>query len=172
MMINDLRTQYVAFFGLEPVEAGVLQELERSLNVTIPGDFKEIASFYSGGILGGISHHAIAASGRASNILEETSRLRVKAKLPKSMIVLAEPPESLIVMDSNAQEGSPVVMWIDINELSRLGTPMTLSSPQVWPTYADFFAFLLRREKEERAYVALPRSREGIRQFRGDEVAI
>jgi hypothetical protein len=102
-------------------------------------------------MLGGISHHAIARSSPATNVVEETARLRNAIDLPRSVIVLAEPPESLIVMDTAASKGSPAVMWIDANDATRLGSLQSLHQPQVWTSYAGFFEFLLGREEEERA---------------------
>jgi hypothetical protein len=129
----------------------VLQELERSLGVILPNDFKEIAAFYSGGIVGGISHNAIATSGPATNIFEETVRLRQALNLPRSLVVLAEPAESLIIMDTSASEGSPAVMWIDASDARDLAGLEGLHDPQLWRSYTDFFDFLLVREVEERA---------------------
>lgn len=151
MGIDDLRNRYVALFGVEPAEPGVTQELERALEVTLPDDFKRIASFYSGGMVGGISHHAIAVGGQATNILDETTRIKSTAGLPRSFLALAEPPESLILLDTAASEGTPAVLWIDANDIAQLGVAQKLREPDMWASYADFFAFLLEREEQERA---------------------
>src|SRR5262249_17561566 len=107
-MNEDLRDHYIAQFGHEPTDSDELDGIERELGVQLPPDFKEIATFYSGGMVGGISHNAIAASGPATNITGETRWLRQAIGLPCNFIVLAEPPASLIVMDTTG----PVV-WLD-----------------------------------------------------------
>jgi hypothetical protein len=58
MSIGQLRDQYIILFGQEPAKDGVLDQIERELDVVLPTDFREICSFYSGGIVGGISHYA------------------------------------------------------------------------------------------------------------------
>lgn len=116
----------------------------------LPADFKEIASFYSGGIVGGISLHAFAATGPADNIVDETRRIRAAVGLPMSMVVLAEPAASLIVLDTKQQPGSSAVIWLDATDVRRLNDLQSLNNPQVWSSYAEFFGFLLDREMEER----------------------
>jgi hypothetical protein len=150
-MMIGLRNRYVSIFGSEPAEKGELDLMEKKLGVRFPEDFKEVSTFYSGGILGGISHNAFAARGPANNITDETKRLRDTAGLPDSFVVLAEPPASLIVMNTNLEGGSPVVVWCDAFDVSRLGTLQEMHDPQTWGSYAEFFKFLLDMEEEERA---------------------
>jgi hypothetical protein len=64
-----------------------------------------------------------------------TLRLRTSVGLPHEYVVLAEPAESLIVMDS----GSSEVFWIDASDAKRLADPRLLRKPQVFQSYADFF---------------------------------
>lgn len=151
MSIEQLRNQYIVMFGHEPTERSVLDQIESQLSIALPSDFREISSFYSGGIVGGISHHAIETSGPANNIVEETIRMRKTVKLPHSMMVLAEPPASLIVLLTEPTKDQPAVIWLDSIDVSRLDKLESLHNPQVWNSYADFFGFLLDREAEERA---------------------
>lgn len=149
----DLRSRYVSWFGLEPTPDGEIEQVEEELGVRFPRDFRDISRFYSGGMLGGISHNAIAARGPATNITEETKRLRGAVGLPRGLIVLAEPPASLIVMDTNAMNDSPAIIWCDSSDVSHLGTSQKLRNPQTWKSYTEFFNFLLDNEAEERQSV-------------------
>jgi hypothetical protein len=155
MCVTDfgrLRERYVGLFGEEPVNEGVIGAIEGTLNIELPADLKRIAAFYSGGFLGGISHHAIDVSGPANNIVEETRRLRLAINLPKRFVVLAEPADSLIVLDCTADGvTNPAVIWCDAHDVVRLNDPATMHKPDRWSTYAGFFSGLLDQEDEERA---------------------
>ncbi len=150
MSIDDLQKWYVSLFGIEPTEVGELSRMEKRLGVHFPQDFEEISKFYKGGIIGGISHHAIATGRPGASVTEETERLRQAVGLPHDFVVLAEPSESLIVMNTSATSGSPVVIWCDASDVYRLGTLEELRKPDTWPSYAEFFSYLLGAEAEDR----------------------
>lgn len=61
--LQECRRRYIAIYGNEPVPLGVIYDIESALQVSLPDDLKDIACFYSGGILGGIEHTAIEATG-------------------------------------------------------------------------------------------------------------
>jgi hypothetical protein len=66
-------------------------------------------------------------------------------------LILAEPPESLIVLDCESKtHGTPAVIWCDAQEVRRLNDVTTLSKPGVWQSYMDFFKHLLKEEETER----------------------
>lgn len=149
-MIDELRRKYEALFGPEPSPPNAVAELETRLGIQMPADFKEIARFYSGGYLGGKSLNAVASGGGATNIGDETERLRVAINLPKNMVVLAEPAASLIVMECVDNKGK--VIWLDATDAPKLSDPASLRSPEIWESYSAFFAALLAEEEEERGY--------------------
>lgn len=145
---RNLRERYVAFFGEEPTPVGSIIALESSLDIVLPRDLKQIAEFYSGGMLGGISHNALATRTAATNIAEETLSFRAAVKLPHRFIVLAEPAESLVVLDTDSE----VVTWCDNYDVSRLeDSSQMVGKPTTWSSYASFFEYLLDEEGEERA---------------------
>ncbi len=79
--------------------------------------------------------------------MNETLRLRSAIDLPHRFIVLAQPSESLIVLDVES-EG---VIWCDNYDVPRLDdSSKMLGTPDTWPRYAEFFEFLLDEEEEER----------------------
>ena len=106
-MIDSLREKYVQLFGNEPATVDAVDRIEVELGVALPADFRRVASFYSGGITGGISHFAIAPSGPADNIIEETKRLRQAVPLPHSFVVLPEPPTSFARPQVSASRRRP-----------------------------------------------------------------
>lgn len=145
--LKKLHQRYVAYFGDEPTRPEAIAELESSLGVILPDDMKAVAKFYSGGIVGGISHHSLDGNSPATNLLQETLRLRSAINLTHRFLVLAEPSESLIVLDVD----SGVVTWCDDYDVLRLdGSSQMLGKPNTWPSYADFFEFLLDEELADR----------------------
>jgi hypothetical protein len=62
-------------------------------------------------------------------------------------VVLAEPTDSLVLLDSEAN-GSPTIIWCDAHDLPKLPAIESMTTPNIWPTYADFFAYLLEQEND------------------------
>lgn len=146
-IFGTLRQRYAVLFGEEPVAVGELDAIEVALALVLPKDLKIIAQFYSGGFLGGKSHHALASGGPATNVVDETLRLRSAIDLPHRFAVLAEPPASLIVLDAH----SGIVTWCAAHDVDQLSDVSWMSSvPDTWQSYADYFEFLLDEEERER----------------------
>jgi len=152
-MSHELPSRYLALFGAEPTPEHEITHIEESLGVCLPQDFKDVSSVYCGGILGGISHFAFTRGGPAANIVNETQRLRAAVHLPKCFVALAEPPGSLIVLNTSTSNPSSAVIWCDAYDVCRLANPISLHSPHTWPTYSGFFRFLLDIEEQERGRV-------------------
>ena len=129
-----LQEKYEKIYGNEATASGEIENIEEALDVILPFDFKEILSFYSGGLLGGISHFGTSTSD-SENIVFETIKAREALGLPHHYVVLAEPPESLILLDTLDKDG---VLWVDANDL--------YNKTEKWDTYKDFFQFLIEEE--------------------------
>jgi len=137
---TDLQRRYLASFSADGVPTSELARIEDRLGVRLPQDFCSIAKFYRGGLLGDVSHNAIADGGAADNIVEETLRVRNAVDLPDRYLVLAEPPGSIIVLDSVVGG----VKWLDAADVIRLSTGEKFSAAvQEWPSYSSFFEYLL-----------------------------
>ncbi|WP_346397695.1 SMI1/KNR4 family protein [Pseudomonas syringae] len=108
--IESLKEKYKAYYDLDSGSKETLESIEKELAIKLPLDFKQIAMFYNGGLLGGISHHAISSDTNPLNIVDETLRLRKSINLADDYIVLAEPAESIIVLDVSSV---PAVIWCD-----------------------------------------------------------
>lgn len=78
------------------------------------------------------------------NIIDETIRLKETVNLSRRFIVLAEPPESLIVLDT---ENNPAVIWFDALDISRIEEKSFITKPDEWDSYADYFEELLEEEE-------------------------
>ncbi|MCQ2995601.1 SMI1/KNR4 family protein [Pseudomonas syringae] len=141
-----MKERYLSLYKADTSSAEDMRGVENSLSVRLPEDFKEIATFYTGGFLGGISHNAMFSATNPLNIVSETLRLRKSINLSMEYIVLAEPAESLIVMNVSK---SPAVIWCDANDAEHLGTGELSTPPDCWENYASFFSYLLEREESE-----------------------
>lgn len=141
----ELKDRYIAIHELEPCNDFELDSIEQMLGIKLPNDLKQVATFYSGGLLGGISHHELAAAGAAMNIVDETLRLRAAIGLDERYIVLAEPAISIIVLDVL---GSPAVIWCDATDAMNLNSRTFSSAPDLWDTYSDFFCYLLEQKEQ------------------------
>ena len=144
--IPELRAKYESLLPIDGIDKEAISGIQLNLNVCLPKDFCEIASFYSGGLLGGISNYSFTKADDSTNIIDETIRLRKSINLPLRFVVLAEPAESLIVMDT---QNTPSIIWFDAVENSKLDNKSFLSKPNEWNTYTEFFAELLEDEEEE-----------------------
>ncbi|MBV7276076.1 SMI1/KNR4 family protein [Clostridium sp. PL3] len=142
---KELKERYLNLQPSDGVNKEVLSEIEKTLNVKLPEDFCEIESFYSGGYLGGISNYSFSSNDGETNIINETIRLRNTVDLPLRYIVLSEPPESLIVMDT---KNIPSIIWCDAVEVTKLNDKSFISKPDEWDSYSDYFAQLIEDEEE------------------------
>lgn len=142
--ISSLKRRYTNAYGCEACPVGTINSIERELGVKLPEDFIEIATFYSGGLLGGMSHHEIANIGVASTVVQETLRLRTAIGLNASFVVLAEPAGSLVVL---SVLGEPAVIWCDATDAININSMSFENEADYWDCYARFFSYLLDREQ-------------------------
>ena len=145
--LADLKKRYLALYESDPCSNGVIEAIENELGIKLPHDFKEISTFYSGGCLGGISHHEISVKGEAKNVVRETLRIRKAIGLDARFMILAEPAESLIMM--NLSEDDAAVIWVDAVEAAKANDMSFSNKPDTWKTYGDFFSYLLFSEESE-----------------------
>jgi len=149
--IQELRVRYerlLATDGIasEGIDKETINDIQVRLNVHLPDDFCEIALFCNGGLF---RDHSYTSFNGCTNIVDETIRLRKTVNLPLRFVVLAEPDESLVVMDT---ENTPSIIWCDATEVSKLDVKTFISKSDEWNTYAEFFAYLIEGEEEERTY--------------------
>lgn len=142
----EMKKRYEALYSDDGINNEELIEIEKMLEIELPENFCEVSTFFSGGYLGSISNYSFSRVGNSLNIIDETIRLREFVNLPTRFVVLAEPSESLIVMDT---KNTPSVIWFDAVEISELEKKSFTSKPDEWETYADYFNAQLEGEEEE-----------------------
>jgi hypothetical protein len=131
---------------VDGISKGAINEIQKELNLQLPPDFCEISEFYSGGMLGDVSLFSFIRINNAENIIDETIRLRKTSGLPHEYIVLAEPSESIIVLNT---QNKPTVLWIDAVEITQISDMFFESMPDKWDSFLDFFYKLLQQEEED-----------------------
>lgn len=145
--IDELRSRYLALNGPRPASTSLLIEIETTLGVQLPTEFRRICDFFDGSGLNVVSLFSLAGNAPKLNPLQETLRFRTAIGLPSNWLALGEPPESLIVMDcSNAGK----VLWLDAIDAGRISSQGFARQPDSWASFADFFAFLLDEEEADR----------------------
>lgn len=142
--IQELKKRYEALYPIEGIKAGMINNIESDLGVKLPEDFREITKFYSGGLIGDIS--IFAFDRYTPNIVDETLRLRKVVNLPSNFLFIAEPPASVILLDT---KNTPAVLWCDSNEVDKLHDLSFVTPPDTWDTFSEFFLELIEQEEEE-----------------------
>lgn len=151
--VEDLIDQYLQIREAAPVPEEELAKIEARLDIVLPADLRQISRVYWGEDLGERGHYEIAAGGPSFNITDKTLELRQSIGLPHRYVVLDEPPESLIVMETQASPDLPApVTWLDAFDAERLvtGEPL-IGSPDIYASYAAFFSAMLAAEVDMNA---------------------
>lgn len=141
--LSELKTKYLEVFPEDGLSQNELNAIEEKLCITLPDDFKEISKYFSGGSVGIIEFYDFKDNNDI-NIINETLRLRESIKLPEQYIVLAEPPESIVIMDI---KNIPAIIWCDSLDIENIKSHKYMSQPDVWESFSDFFNDMLLSEE-------------------------
>jgi hypothetical protein len=144
--IKKIEKRYLQCDEHSGIDNTDIQNIQNLLKIILPADFIQIAQFFSGGYFGGISNHSFNKINGCDNIIDETIRLRETIRLPNEYIVLAEPPESLIVFNTIKE---PAIIWCDAIESDKIATSTFITPPETWNHYYDFFLELIENEEED-----------------------
>lgn len=131
-----------------------IDTIEEELSIILPKDFKEIANVFDGYTeIGGMSLFSFDTSVKGWNVIEKTKFYRASAcSLPKCYLALREEGESFIVMKTqkNPSLDAPII-WCSLSDAYNLQDDTKLQdNPKIFPSFADFFEYLLDQEEEER----------------------
>lgn len=144
--IIEIKKMYEKFFTADGISKNEITKKEEELGITLPNDFKEITSFFSGGSIGPIEIYDFCYENEL-NIWKETERIRKAVDLELECIVLAEPPESIIIMHT---EKKPAIIWCDASDIYNIKTGKFDVEPEIWENFSDFFYDILMEEVELR----------------------
>lgn len=153
--IKTLMDSYIKLFGNEGVYSSDIKDIEELLEIRLPKDFKAIAKVYSGGLLGGYSLFDFSPPNNSNyDIVTKTAFYRVsELSLPHNYVALLEDDVRFIVME--IVEGNPYssrVIECSVSDAYSLSKGESLiEAPRYYDSFSDFFEFLLKEEKKERA---------------------
>lgn len=146
--------RYLSFYEARKLSDKALVYIEQVLGVILPHDFKKISKVFDGfEILGGIDLFSFDPESPGFNIVGKTLFYRSSdMRLPSRFIALRESEVSFVVMETQADEKIDAPIFecsiSDAYNISE-GKPM-LDNPVFYPSFADFFSYLLDLEESER----------------------
>ena len=141
----ELSEEYARLLNPRGVSDEVLSQTERDLGLRLPDGVRRVAGFFAGDLLGGVSHKAWDPADPDSAV-SATVRLRAAIALPERFVVLAEQPESFIVLDTHSGR----VVWAHDYDAMNLATGHELSvDTDLFSDYESFIEFLIDQEADE-----------------------
>jgi len=145
--ISLLRERYSRLKPIQGVDASTLDSIEHILQLHLPQDFRDIAAFSRGVVLGAVSLLLVSSDlDDDYTVVAATLRLRESVALPSHFLVLALEDESAVLLDCRP---SGVVWWADnqvVPELADGEDPAALGAVSHGP-YSDFLGELLTGEE-------------------------
>lgn len=151
--LKKLKERYLRFYPASTISEKSLEKSEQTLSIVFPSDFIEICKFYGGGTLGNYCLFSFEKDGSDYNIVDKTFYYRkCDLSLPDRFVALAETEVSFIVMETkdNSDLESPIILC-SIEDAYNLASNKRLEyDPLIFPTFTDFFEYLLDQEQTER----------------------
>lgn len=140
--IEKIKSIYLEQYPEDGLREEEVKLIESTLNIKLPNDFRLISKFFSGGDVGIIDFFDFKRN-NPINIIDETLRLRETIDLPFNFLVLAEPEESIVILDLNVK---PSVIWCDAVEVDKIIERNFDNPPDVWECFSDLFYDMLNED--------------------------
>lgn len=148
--IAVLRKKFIGLFRELPLEGTMLDKIENLLKVKFPDCVVKITHFYPGNYLKDVLNFNDKKDDE-HGITYMTLAYRNKINLPVYYVVLGQDEVSSIVLDTHKGQ----VLWLSYSDVCNLceSQPFT-GNPIIFPTFTDFFAYLLDEEEKSRGSAA------------------
>jgi len=140
--IVEIKKMYLSQYQRDGLFESEIEDIEKSLGISLPNDFKAIANFFSGGRVGIIEFFDFRRS-NPLNIIDETIRLRNSVGLSHNFVLLSEENESIVLLDLVNQ---PSIIWCDSIEINKAITRVFENEPDYWNDFSDLFFDMLNEE--------------------------
>lgn len=148
---GSFQDRFIKLFGDQDRMEVDLTFIQKTLNIILPKDFKDITRFYDGNngfYMDGM--YCYDSKLTSDNIVNKTLFLR-KKHLPKRFIVLGEPPESIVLMETTNNEKKGRVLWLSYADAYNLSEGKSLEdNPMIFYSFSEFFDYLLTEEEKMR----------------------
>lgn len=129
----------------EPLTSYKIEQAEKKLEVQFPVDFVKLNSICSYEYMSYFSTFCFE-----EGVVDTTLEWRESVNSPKNCVALSEEGESAVIMRITGDNAE--VIWCDIPDLYNLceGKPFEYN-PTIFPTFTDFYSFLIEEEEKIRA---------------------
>ncbi len=149
-----LKDRYLSLFPEKGIANSKIRNIEQRLLIKMPKDLREILEYYAGySDIAKLSLFSFIEEENSWNVCDKTEYFRKAVHLPSEYLVLQEGDESFIVLETqnNPDKAAPV-FWISSTDAYNLieKKPL-LDNPTIFPTFADFFEYLLDEEEKMRS---------------------
>lgn len=125
-----------------------IEAVEKVLNLTLPDDFKVLCSYCSYEFLYSFEFITFCAD-ENDGVITETLGWRDSINLPHNYLVLADDGTSAILM--KIEEDDAEVIWCSLEDVLNICAGKSMEyNPTVFPSFIDFYEFLLDEEEKER----------------------
>lgn len=137
----------------KPLTKEEIHELEQTLGVRLPSDFIEINSVCSYEFI-----YFTSSLNFPSGVIEDTLYYREQEGLSDDYIVLSHDDVSFEILHILPCDKSEVI-WCDVPDFYNLceGKPFEYN-PTIFPTFTDFYSYLIDEEEKIRAEESGPKS--------------
>jgi len=149
--VKLLKERYAKLEELKGASSENLQAIERELDIVLPEDFKQIAQFYDGRMLGG--HYFYSWFYTPDCMLVEENKSDRKAGFPCDFLILNCDDGGLVYiqLSSSAAETSQLIWTDQIDFYNICEGKGLLCNPTIFPSFTDFFEYLIEQEEKDRA---------------------
>lgn len=138
----ELKQSYLKMKDENGISENDIRNIEEKLNVQLPYDFKNIATYFRGGTLGTLDTYDFLDS-----IIDETLKMRKAFTISHQYIVLAQDDESVLLLDTVQYPG---IIWCDIDDVFNLCSSKFIRQPDIWGSYSDFFHEMILSDIDRR----------------------
>jgi hypothetical protein len=154
-MINDLHTKIKLLIQkskdliVAPTMSDIdFHNVEGSLQINFSIDFKKTNSVFRYDYFLLFDFFNFQGNSKTS-VVQKTLRLRQNANLPLDTLILSEDDASVLLMKCLGDHEE--IYWIAVEDYENYceGKPLEYN-PTIFPTFTDFFAYLLDEEEKKR----------------------
>lgn len=150
--LQNLINRGIALGGTVKITYDKIGNVEKQLNITLPKDFKEICINCSYE-----SFYLYSLFNFETEVIRETLEIRKEYHLPNNYLILDQDDPGPILMKITSNGNAEVIMCSYRDFLNICDGKPYEENPIIFPTFADFYSFLLdeeekMREEEKTAY--------------------
>lgn len=124
-----------------------IKNVEKKLDILFPEDFKILCTFYGYDFF---RYTAFFNFEMEEGVINETLSLRKEYNLPNNYLLLDQDEPGPILMKITSNDNAEVIMCSYGDFLNICGGKPYAEDPMIFPTFADFYEFLLDEEEKMR----------------------